>query len=438
MPKAKGKEKEWHGEPGDTVLVHTAGGKHQGVLLPQPKNDTNFVTIKLSSGYNIGIRKEKVERIEVIEHASASSALAKKEHEETCGKPTGRHISLLGCGGTIVNRIDYRTGAVYPSTSPKELIEGLPALSKFEIKARTLFSIASEDMAPSHWVKIAEAASDEIREGARGIVIAHGTDTMHYTSAALSFMLKNVPCPVILTGSQRSSDRGSSDAEGNLHASALAAQANISGVFICMHENTSDESCLLHFGAKARKMHTSRRDAFRSISCLPAARVLLDSGKVETISGRCQPRKPLKDFSLDTRMNENVALQYIYPGIKPKAISALSECDGVVLAGFGLGHLPVNAPSSILAETKALIASGIPVVFASQTLYGRTDMSVYSNQRILRDAGVMGHMCDMTPETAYVKLMCVLGKEKKLEKVKELMETNIAGEISDRTEITGY
>jgi glutamyl-tRNA(Gln) amidotransferase subunit D len=427
-------------KPGDLVSVSCENGAHTGVLLPSASE--KMIAIKLSSGYNIGIKASGAKSIEVLEKGAPPSSAAPASKEKA-PKASGEFISLLGCGGTIVNKIDYRTGAVYPSTSPKELIQSFPALEKFNLRAKTLFSVASEDMSLSHWVEIANAASEEIKSGARGVVLTHGTDIMHYTSAALSFMLQDLPCPIVLTGSQRSSDRGSSDSEGNLHGAVISASSNLSGVFICMHENTSDEACLLHFGTKARKMHTSRRDAFRSISCRPAARVLVGPEKLEPISALCKPRKEGASHAIDTRMNQNVAMQYIYPGIKPQAISGLSGYDGVVLVGFGLGHLPVNLAGnplsqSILPEVKGLIDSGIPVAFASQTIHGRVNMLVYSNQRALLEAGVIGQMCDMTPETAYVKLMWVLGREKKMERVRELMEKNIAGEISERSEIVDF
>jgi glutamyl-tRNA(Gln) amidotransferase subunit D len=425
---------------GDKVFISCESGEHNGILLPSSNPD--MLAVKLSSGYNIGVSKAGIKKIEVLEQGKPPSSAAPDEKAKT---PTSGKdfISILGCGGTIVNKIDYRTGAVYPSTSPQELVQSFPNLEKFNLQAKTVFSIASEDMSPSHWIEIARAASDEIKRGAKGMVLTHGTDIMHYTSAALSFMLQDLPCPIILTGSQRSSDRGSSDSEGNLHGAVVSAASELSGVFICMHENMSDDSCLLHFGTKARKMHTSRRDAFRSISSLPAARVLLREERVEKISEMCAPRKKGTGHILDTRLNQNVAMQYVYPGIKPKAIRGLSDYDGVVLAGFGLGHIPVNLAGnpisySILPEVKGLIESGIPVVLAPQTINGRVDMLVYTNQRALLEAGVIGHLCDMTPETAYVKLMWVLGREKKMARVREMMEKSLVGEISARSEFVDF
>lgn len=448
-------------QPGDKVLVEADSQSYEGLLVPTTQSNKGFVTLKLQSGYNVGIDEGKIQKITVLKAASASfSAAGKAEaigHEKSlpAGKIGGAggekkqasvakdFVSLLGCGGTIVNKIDYRTGAVYPATTPEELLAGLPRVPGISVRAKTLFSIASEDMVPAHWQKIAEAAAAEIKDGAQGVVVPHGTDTMSYTAAALSFMLQNLPCPVILTGSQRSSDRGSSDAETNARSSLIAAKSDFSGVFLCMHENMSDDACLLHFGTKVRKMHTSRRDAFHSINISPAARIHPHSEKVERLSPLAKKRMPQNKLELDTKTNPNVAMLYIYPGINPSLVSSLSKYDGIVLIGMGLGHIPVNLAGdklcgSILPEVKQLISSGIPVVLTSQTLYGRVDMRVYTNQRALLDAGVIGHMCDFTPEAAYVKLMWVLGREKKMEKAKQLMETDLAGEISERSELVEY
>ena len=441
-PAGKVKEAAFRAFPGDRIRVSCEGGEYTGILLPR-SGPAGYLTLKLHSGYNIGIKESRIRNIEVLEQSAAAIIGSKKTSGKEAGSSKPPFISILGCGGTIVNRIDYRTGAVNPATTPEELLAGIPFASRYNLRAKLLFSLASEDMAAAHWQILAKEAHQQIKDGAEGVITTHGTDIMHYTSAALSFMLQNLPCPIILTGSQRSSDRGSSDAETNLRASLIAAKADISGVFICMHHDMSDDMCALNFGTKVRKMHTTRRDAFRSINVHPAAMVHLAQEKVEKLSSECPSRKPGAVPVLSDKLNTNVAMQYIYPGIKPSAISALSSYDGAVLIGTGLGHIPVNIgndPRSqpILKEVKGLISAGIPVVFSSQCIYGRAAMNVYTNSRAVLDAGVIGNGCDMTPETAYVKLMWVLGKEKKIAKVKELMETNLVGEISDRTEIVPY
>jgi len=443
MAKIAKEKKQAAGAPcdGDEVRVTCGSSVHEGLLLPR-EGSMDFITLKLSSGYNIGIRKDGIDGIEVISKAKAT-AETKEKPVPAPQKPGKNFISLLGCGGTIASKIDYRSGAVDPVTTAGELLASIPSLSGESIRAKSIFSLLSEDITPTHWQKLAAAVADEIKDGAAGVVITHGTDTMSYTSAALSFMLQGLPCPIILVGSQRSSDRGSSDSSMNLSCSVFAARANLSGVFICMHENMSDENCLLHFGTKVRKMHTSRRDAFHSISTLPAARVVFQQKKVEKISERTLSRNPSASLQLDTKLNTNVALIYIHPGISPKFISSLSNYDGIVLAGTGLGHIPTNLSGEkhaipIFKEVSALISSGIPVVMAPQAIYGRINMNVYSVGRAELSAGMMGQLCDFTPETAYVKLMWVLGREKKMEKVRALMETDLAGEISPCSEISDY
>jgi len=428
--------------PGDTVRVACAGAEYEGLLLPGNDKNNGVLPIKLPSGYNVGIKTESIKKIEVVLKAQPKPE-KQTQSSDADASIRGKYTSILACGGTIASKIDYRSGAVFPATSPQELLDSFPFAKKMNTKPRMLFSLLSEDMSSSHWAKIAEAAADEIKGGAEGIVITHGTDTMHYTSAALSFMLQNLPCPVILTGSQRSSDRGSSDAEVNMHSSLLAAKSDLSGVYVCMHEGLSDDSCLLHFGTKARKMHTTRRDAFHSIGCLPAARVFPAKGQVQKISPRCAQRDPSKKPALDTKANPNVAMIYSYPGIKPDAFSRLSNYDGVVAIGTGIGHLPSNCrndplATSVIPAVKGLIDSGVAVVLVSQAIYGRVDMNVYAAGRALREIGVIGHLCDLTPEAAYAKLCWVLGHEKKPEKVRTLMETDMAGEITPRSEITEY
>lgn len=128
-------------------------------------------------------------------------------------------------------------------------------------------------MKPKHWIKIAHEVAKSLNSGDSGVVVAHGTDTMGYTAAALSFMLRDLGKPVILVGAQRSSDRPSSDAAMNLICSVRMSTSDVAEVMVVMHGETGDTYCLAHRGTKVRKMHTSRRDAFRSINDVPIAKV---------------------------------------------------------------------------------------------------------------------------------------------------------------------
>jgi glutamyl-tRNA(Gln) amidotransferase subunit D len=418
---------------GDTIIAQAGSHKYEGLLMPRPSfGDSEVLVIKLSSGYNVGIKPDSIELV------ATTSARQLPEPEEE--KRKKGDVAILGCGGTIASRVEYKTGAVYPSITPKELRQTFPALEKWPIHSKQVFSLFSEDMNAKHWGMIADEIEDEIKSGSNGIVVMHGTDTMTYTSSAVSFMLQNLPVPVIFVGSQRSSDRPSSENKMNLVNAVFAATQDLGEVAVCMHESTNDGYCLIHRGTRVRKMHTSRRDAFHSINSLPLFRADYRTGIFEQL-GDPKPRNTGALVS-KKKINDNVALIYSHPNIKPDLISKLDDYDGVVVAGTGLGHLPTGAfeskgVRSIYKPIKGLIDSGIPVVMSSQCISGRICMRVYSNGRLLKEAGVIGDDADWTPEVAYTKLCWALGQTKKMGEVRKLMETNIAGEISSRSVLGG-
>lgn len=412
---------------GDRIRVKKGDQIFEGLLMPRAK-ESHILVVKLDTGYNIGIDSKNT----VISLIEKHKEFKEKEEEFKSGD-----IAIFGCGGTIASKIEYRTGAVYPLIKPKELLTIFPEISKIStIHAKNLFSIFSEDISHEHWKVIAKETYNEIKDGVKGVVLMQGTDTLHYTSAALSFMLQDLPVPVVLVGAQRSSDRPSSDNRLNLINSVYSCKQNIAEVGVCMHAETSDNYCHLHKGTKVRKMHTSRRDAFKPINSKPFAIVDYYNKKFEPLA---KFRKRSKSTpKLDTKLNSNVALIYFHPGMKPKFIDSLREYDGVVLATTGLGQLSTNPfkdklAKPILSNVKSLIDSGIPVVLAPQTIYGRLNLNVYSAGRLTKEAGVIGDGADWTPETAFVKLCFVLGHEKKMNKIEEMMMKNLAGEISERS-----
>ncbi len=415
---------------GDRIEVKCKKGTFEGILMPRSQGEEDALVIKLDNGYNIGINFEGAE-VKLLEKAREKKAMKKVKEEKG-------DVSILGCGGTIASKIEYKTGAVYPAITPEELRMTFPDIDKIaKIKSKSLFSLLSEDMNSEHWKILANAVADEIKDGAKGIVVMHGTDTMAYTSSALSFMLQDLPSPVILVGAQRSSDRPSSENEMNMMNAVYAAKKDVGEVGVCMHASMNDNYCYLHHGTKVRKMHTSRRDAFRSINSAPIAAVNYMNDRFEILSGY-KKRSPKGSLKVNTKLNDNVAMSYIHPNIKPKMIESLSDYDGVVLVGTGLGHAPTNPlddkhAKPVLPAIKRLIDSGIPVVMSSQTISGRLCMRVYAAGRLLMDAGVIGDGADWTPETAYTKLCWALGQTKDMKKVKELMMKNIAGEISERS-----
>ncbi len=338
-------------------------------------------------------------------------------------------ISIVSTGGTVASVVDYKTGAVHPAFTADDLIRANPELLVHaNINGEAILNILSENMKPEYWVKTARSVADEINNGADGVVVAHGTDTMHYTSAALNFML-DTPVPVVVTGAQRSSDRPSSDAFMNLISSVVAAKSDIAEVTLCMHAEEDDSYCLLHRGTKVRKMHTTRRDTFRSINTLPIAKI--EKGKLKLVDKNLDYKKRSNEnVQLHDDLEEKVALIKSYPGIEADIIDYHIDkgYKGIVLEGTGLGHCPEN----LLPSLERAKDSNIPVIMTSQCLYGLVNMNVYSTGRKIVSAGVIS-VFDMLPETAYVKLVWALGQTENIEEVKKIMQTNIAGEIGEKS-----
>jgi len=425
--------------PGDMIAVAKAGERTEGLLMPRSSlGDRDCLVVKLKSGYNLGIDFAGA-KVELVEKHKPGAARAGGEVVMEKGLP---NISILGCGGTIASRVDYKIGAVFPATSPGELLTSFPEIRGLaNFKARILFSLLSEDMTPAHWQAIAKEVAKEIEGGADGVILMHGTDAMGYTAAALSFMLRDLPVPVVMVGAQRSSDRGSSDNQMNMVCAALAAKSDIAEVMLCMHGTMNDDYCLLHQGTRVRKMHSSRRDAFRSVNAKPLAKIDYAAKKIEILRTDYRKRDKKRKPVLDDKMNPNVGLIYSHPGMKPEFVKRLGELyEGIVIAGTGLGHVSTNPQGDklsmpVIGAVKELIAKGIPVVMAPQTLYGRINMGVYSAGVLEKEAGIIGDYCDWLPETAMVKLMWVLGHTKEMKAVKEEMERNLAGEIGARSEV---
>ena len=414
---------------GDAVKLTKKNISYTGMLLDRAEDaDDKHLVIKLDSGYNIGVNISEA-KIELLEKGlkpkiELPSVDIEKDHQKM-------DISIISTGGTVASVIDYKTGAVHPAFTADDLLRATPELMDYaNIKARSILNILSENMEPSYWVKSARSIADEINDGSSGVVVAHGTDTMHYTSAALSFMLET-PVPVVLTGAQRSSDRPSSDAFLNLISSVIAAKSDIAEVMVCMHATDNDSYCHLHRGTKVRKMHTSRRDTFRSINALPLARV--ENKTLRLLDKNIDYKKRVEtDLKLHDSIEPNVAFIKSYPGIKSDIIDYHIDkgYKGIVLEGTGLGH----APENIVPSVERAVDSSIPVVMTSQCLYGYVNMNVYSTGRKLVNAGAISAL-DMLPETAYVKLIWTLGQSEDLNEVENIMHTNIAGEIQEKSSI---
>ncbi|MEM5874594.1 MAG: Glu-tRNA(Gln) amidotransferase subunit GatD [Candidatus Aenigmatarchaeota archaeon] len=430
---------------GEKVRIKVNGNYYEGIVMPKTKQSKeNILVLKLPNGYNVGFDVKEIEEIITLGEKYEIKYLPREvKFEKIEGKP---NISILGCGGTIASRVEYKTGAVIATFSPADLISHFPELGNIaNINGRKIFDLMSEDMTPYHWKIISEEVYKEIKEGYDGVILTHGTDTMHFTSAALSFALQDLSIPVILVGSQRSSDRPSSDNYLNLLSAAyFIANSNASEVLVCMHSSTNDDSCFLHRGTRVRKMHTSRRDAFKSINSLPLAQVNYFNKGIKYFLNDYKKVDKNREVKLANDFNPNVCLIHVFPNIKPEFISSLSKLfDGVVLAVTGLGHVPTNYNNnpftkSIINEIKNLIDSNIPVVIAPQTFYGRLNLKVYAPGRILLETGVIGDGLDWLPEVAFVKLSWVLAQTKNMKKIEEMMHTNYANEFSIVSDVRNF
>ncbi len=407
----------------DRVRVETRGAQHEGTLMP---SQTDSIVLKLKNGYNIGIKSDL-----------ASVTLLEKK-KETEAKPNSKpyqkkneklpSISILSTGGTIASKIDYRTGAVTSQFSADDILLAIPELEKMaNFNCRMIYSILSENMRPSYWIELARAVYEEIKKGADGIIVTHGTDTMMYTAAALSFMIET-PIPIVLVGSQRSADRPSSDNAMNAICAAAVATSDLAEVCVVMHGSTSDDFCYIHRGTKVRKMHTSRRDAFQSINARPIGRVEYSSREIKMLSS--YTKRGEKKPALHDKLEPKCAIIKYAPGASSESLlfHSGSGYKGIVIEGTGLGHVSTEWIPLIKNANDA----GIPVVMTSQCINGRVCDRVYDTGRDIIKAGAIEGE-DMMPEVALVKLMWVLGQTSDIAKVKEIMRTNISGEITRRT-----
>ncbi len=415
------------------AVIQTTRGEFKGIVLPRSENDDDkHIVVKIASGYNVGLDVDTITDMVEQGYKEAHYKIPEKEFPFSPEKP---NVKLFGTGGTIASRLDYRTGAVIPAFSPGELYGAVPELADIcNLTTEKLFAVFSENMGPQQYIKLAVEIGKEIEKGIDGIMIGHGTDTMHHTAAALAFMVQNPPVPIVMVGSQRSSDRPSSDAALNLmHTAKTAAESDIAEVMVCMFGPTSDEYGLLHRGTRVRKMHSSYRSTFRTIGDIPLA--MVDRHKITPLSKKYNHRRNDKNVTVKPYFEEKVALVYYYPNMMPDIIDSLTDNGyrGIVIAGTGLGH--VNKP--IYPAIERAIKKGIAIYMTVQTLWGYVHMFVYDTGRDLMAKGIIPAE-NMLPEVAYIKLGWALGQTSDLAEVKKLMLTPVAGEITEREPYNGY
>lgn len=414
--------------------VETTRGKFFGTVLPRAENDDDYhLVIKVDTGYNIGIDIFTITGMKEVSYYKATYKIPEKEFPYTPNLPK---VKLLGTGGTIASRLDYRTGAVIPAFSPGELYGAVPELADIcNLSTEKLFAVFSENMGPEQYKALAIAIGKEIENGIDGIIIGHGTDTLSHTAAALTFMVQNSPVPIVLVGSQRSSDRPSSDAALNLmHAAYTAGHSDIAEVMVCMFGPTSDDYGFLHRGTRVRKMHSSYRSTFRTIGDTPLATVSRTEG-VKLIKEEYNHRRNDRKATILPYFEEKVTIVYYYPNMQPDIIDSLVEngYKGIIIAGTGLGHVNKPLYPAIERATK----KGVHIFMTVQTLWGFCHMYVYDTGRDLMAKGIIPAE-NMLPEVAYIKLGWVLGQTNDPEEVRRMMLTPIGAEITEREPYNGY
>jgi glutamyl-tRNA(Gln) amidotransferase subunit D len=407
---------------GDSVKI-LADLTYSGILMPRyESSDDEHLVLKLKSGYNVGLEISKIKKIELV----SEKELKKETVHKIEKNPSLPKILLLSTGGTIASKVDYRTGGVTPALSAEDLNASVPELAEIaNVDAEVLFSEYSENLMPEHWIKIAERLDSLVNSEYQGIIIAHGTDTMQYTASFLSFALSGYPIPIALVGSQRSSDRPSSDAALNLISAAnFVLNCNTKGIFVVMHNNESDNTISCHLGTRVRKNHSSKRGAFQTIGGDPAF-LVVDKKIENNLKDKFFKNE---DYEPRIKIDTNVALIKYYPGYDPKLIDSLIEAGykAIIFEGTGLGHIGKTMYDYVKKANEKDLFLGM----TSQCIDGRVNMNVYESGRDLMQFGIIP-LSNIIPETALVKAMWALGNSKNSEEMKKLMLENIASEFTD-------
>jgi glutamyl-tRNA(Gln) amidotransferase subunit D len=399
----------------DRVRIETESMTYEGLIMPKHNfSEENIMIVKLDNGYNIGVSTEGA-KLSVLSKAKPKETVVetKKKNKDL------QNITILGTGGTIASFIDYKTGAVSPAITAEQLVNSVKALDEIaNINAEPLFSLASEDMKPNHWEDMAIKVKEIHDKNNHGIVIGHGTDTMAYSAAALAFQLPEISNPVVFTGAQRSPDRPSSDAHLNLVGAAKTAMSDLGEVCIAMHETTDDRNVAIWRGNRARKAHSSMRNAFTSPN----------EGPIGIVSDKIEWKRKYKSTSEKTAIkagfDDNIGMVWSHPGLSVQDWENIANGkNGIIIAGTGLGHI-----NSELLDVIGKTTKNIPVTMSSQCLSGSTNLNVYRNGRKLLEKGVV-ETYDMLPETALVKMMWL--SKHHPDEINEMMGKNLVGEISN-------
>lgn len=438
-------------EIGHRVLIEVDGhnGKttHEGVILhPAAKG---HITIKLANGYNASYAIDEIIDIQKLAKIPEVQFNEEPKLQTKEGLP---HVRIIHTGGTIASKVDYKTGAVVAKFEPEELVSEIPELAQIaNIDAVKLGNMFSDDIRPQHWNKLVDATKQAFDSGCDGVVITHGTDTLHITSAAMCFAWSGEgtapPGRIALVGSQRSSDRGSSDASENLISAVLwAAEGPQPGAIrgdaavVVMHSSSHDGTCSIQPGTGVRKLHSTRRDAFRNVNSQPIGyvsfegnqpKIVLDTSyETELSQTECEVTNKPRTYSASVRIAQFIAGPYLHE----EEIEAIVTTgpQAIVIHGTGLGHLPIDDPGDDAPENTKIwrvltrcINRNIPVIVTTQCINGPIDMNVYSKGRKQQEMGLLGHGSVTSPDSTVVKIHYALSNNKDVAKI---LGMNLCGE----------
>lgn len=425
--------------------------EHVGLVLPFMNQD--FITLKLDNGYNASYTIDGIVSWESL----GSSPLQQKPDNQGAAafaKDLPR-VRLIHTGGTIASKVDYKTGAVIARFEPEELVAELPELTNIaQLETFKIGNMFSDDIRPQHWNHIVNATKQAFDEGCRGVVVAHGTDTLHLSAAAVGFAWagrgEKAPGPIAFVGSQRSSDRGSSDAPENLlsavywaaHGEAPCGDVGDSTVVI-MHHTSNDGECVVLPGMSTRKLHSSRRDAFQAVNAQPLATISYDGSDCShtttvayseaIVAGGRKVATNVNGFLPHLKILQFIAGPYLH-GEHIEA-TVKDGCDAIIIHGTGLGHLPIEDSMGDAPENQNLwrtlvrcVNREIPIIVCNQCIFGPVNMNVYSKGREQQKIGLLGHGIAGAPDTVAIKAHWLLSNNLSLN---ENIAKPLCGEQTD-------
>ena len=413
---------------------------HEGILLAPAT--VGHITVKLDNGYNVTFLETEITEMTLITVQAIEEQTFDTNPSEDLDLP---EVWILHTGGTIASKVDYVTGAVAARFEPEELLDTVPELSQHaRIRAKKLGNMWSDDIRARHWNAMMTETKRAFDAGAAGVVITHGTDTMHYSAAAAAFSWagsgKRPPGRIVFTGSQRSSDRGSTDGTENLLAAVHWAAhgpevtgENGDAAVIIMHADSDDGVCAVLPGCAARKFHSSRRNAFQTINSEPLGMVHV--GRTGNCTIESDAIVPTREITQEPILyNESTRILQLMAGAHMFAdqIELAHHYDAILFHGTGLGHLPIEDPNDDSPENVAMreaisnyCSQGGIAVMTTQCVHGPIHLDVYSKGREQQELGILGNHATLGPDAALIKLHFLLSSG---QDIKAGWATNLCGE----------